>query len=119
MKNKDIYNLYDGLCQISADKDLKFDIKTSYILAKDKHVLEPYYNAVAETRQKLLEKYGRVHDNGDWIVPKENVKEFTKEWTDFMEMENLIQLEGITLEDFKDEKIGVELMEKLLSLIDK
>lgn len=117
MKNKDIYNLYDGLYEIGQNKNLKFEIKTSYILAKDKHILEPYYNAIIETRQRLLDKYGDPQDNGDWKVPKEKVKDFTREWDDFMEMENLIQLQNIELKDLEGEKLDIELMEKLLNLI--
>lgn len=119
MKNKDIYDLYEGLYEISQDKELKFDIQTSFILAKDKHTLEPLYNAIIEARQKAFEKYGKQLETGEWQIPKENIKDFTKEWNDFMEMDSFVSLQGITLEDIKSEKIGIDLIEKLLILIDK
>lgn len=117
MKNKDIYDLYEGLCEIGQDKELKFDIQTSFILAKDKRILEPIYKAIVETRQTALEKYGEPLESGEWRIPKENIKAFTKEWNDFMEMDSFVSLQQITLENIKSEKIGIELMEKLLILI--
>lgn len=119
MTNKEIFDLYEGLCEIGMDKDLKFEIRVSYIFAKAKHILEPYYKAILETRTKLLDKYGKAADNGDWIVSKENVADFTREWDTFMGIENVIVLEKIKIEDLKEEKLGIELMEKLLNLIDK
>lgn len=117
MKNKDIYDLYEGLYEISQNKDLKFDIKTSYILAKNKHLLEPFYNAIGETKSKLLDKYGEPENDG-WKVPKEKVKDFSKEWEEFMNIDNFISLQKISLDDLKEERLGIELVEKLLSLID-
>ncbi len=100
------------------DKDLKFEIRVSYIFAKAKHALEPYYKAILEIRTKLLNKYGKTAENGDWIVPKENVEDFTKEWNAFMGIENVIVLEKIKIEDLKEEKLGIELMEKFLPIIE-
>lgn len=118
MTNREIFNLYEGLCEIGIDKNLKFEIRISYIFAKAKHILEPYYKAILETRTKLLDKYGKTADNGDWIVPKENVADFTKEWDTFMGIENVIVLERIKIEDLANERLGVELTEKLLPIID-
>ena len=117
MKNKDIYNLYEGLYEISQDKELKFNIKTSYILAKNKHILEPFYNAISETKEKLINKYGKPKEDGTWFVSKEDVPNFTKEWNNFMDMDNFINLESIRLQDLEEEKLGIELMEKLLKII--
>ena len=38
MKNKEIFNLYEGLHEISQDKELKFGVRISYTFAKDKGV---------------------------------------------------------------------------------
>ena len=40
------------------------------------------------------------------------------EWNAFMEIENFVNLEKVKIEDLNDEKIGIELMEKLLSIIE-
>lgn len=119
MKNKDILNLYEGLYEISQNKDLKFNVKISFILAKNKNILQPLYDAIIETRRKILQKYGIGIENGDWKIPNENIPSFRKEWDEFMAIDNFICLQGISLEDIQNEKINVGLMEKLLPLIDK
>ena len=119
MKNKEIFNLYEGLYEISQDKELKFGVRISYIFAKNKNILQPYYDAIIDTRQKILEKYGEPQDNGDWRVCKEKMNIFMSEWNAFMEIENFVNLEKVRIEDLNDEKIGIELMEKLLSIIEQ
>lgn len=119
MKNKEIFNLYEGLYEISQDKELKFGVRISYIFAKNKNILQPYYDAIIDTRQKILEKYGEPQDNGDWRVSKEKMNIFMSEWNAFMEIENFVNLEKVKIEDLNDEKIGIELMGKLLSIIEQ
>lgn len=118
-EDKDIYDLYEGLYEISQDKELKFGIRISYTFAKNKNLLQPYYDAIVDTRQKILEKYGEPQDNGDWHVNKEKMEVFMSEWNAFMEIENFVNLEQIKIEDLEGEKIGVNLMEKLLPIINK
>ena len=117
MTNKEIFSLYEGLYEISQDKELKFGARISYIFAKNKNLLQPYYDAIIDTRQKILEKYGEPQDNGNWHVSKEKMDVFMSEWNAFMEIENFITVDKINLEDLENEKIGIELMEKLLSII--
>lgn len=119
MKNKDIYDLYEGLYEISQDKELKFEIKISYIFAKNKNILQPYYNAIIETRQKILEKYGEPQEDDSWHVNKEKMNIFMSEWNAFMDIDNYINLEKIKIKELEGEKIGIELVEKLLPIIEK
>lgn len=119
MKNKEIFSLYEGLYELGQDKELRFGIKISYIFARNKNILEPFYNAVIETREKLLEKYGEAQENGDWHISKEKMDIFMSEWNAFMEIENFVNLDKVKIEDLEGEKIGIELMEKLLPVIEK
>lgn len=117
MTNKEIFNLYEGLYKLSQDKDLKFGVKISYIFAKNKNILEPFYNAIIDTRQKLLNKYGEAQENGDWRVTKEKMDIFMSEWDSFMKIDNFIAIDKINIEELSEEKIGINLMEKLLPII--
>lgn len=117
MKNKDIFSLYEGLYELSQDKDLKFNIKTCFILAKNKNLLQPLYDAILETRQRILEKYGTVQENGNWFISNENMDTFKKEWDSFMEMDSFVSLQNINLQDLKEQTLNIDLMTKLLPLI--
>ena len=117
MTNKEIFNVYEALTSISNNSDLKFSIKTSFILAKNKVTLEPLYNAIIETRQNALNTYG-VHEDDSWTIPKEKVDDFMKLWNDFMDMDNDITLQHINIDQFEGGEIEVGIMEKLLPIID-
>lgn len=117
MTNKEIFNLYEGLYELSQDRDLKFGVKISYIFAKNKNILEPFYNAIIDTRQKLLNKYGEAQENGDWHVSKEKMDIFMSEWDSFMKIDNFVIIDKIDIEELEGEKIGIDLMEKLLPII--
>lgn len=116
MTNKEIYNVYEGLCEISQDKTLKFNVKVSYIFAKTKNLLEPYYKAIVETRSAILKQYGEVTAEG-WHIPKDKIELFNTEWDSFMATENFFNAEKVLLKDLETTQISVELMEKLLPLI--
>ena len=98
MKNKDVYTLYEGLAEISQDKELKFNIQTSYTLAKNKNFLEPLYGAITETRQKIIKKYASLQENGDLLIPKEKIEDFQKDWDNFMNIDNFVSLQHIKLD---------------------
>lgn len=118
MKNKEIYHLYEGLYEISQDKEIKFDVKIAFALAKNKNLLQPIYDAIIDTRYRLLESCGEPKEDGDWKIPKEKVDEFTKKWKDFMDIDNFITLQHIKLDDIQNKEIGIDLIEKLLPIID-
>ena len=80
-------------------------------------LLKPFYDAISETKQKLLDKYGEPKEDGTWFVKKESIPIFTNEWNNFMDIDNFISLEKIKIEDLEEEKLGIELMEKILEII--
>ena len=117
MTNKEIFNVYEALTSISNNSDLKFSIKTSFLLAKNKVTLEPLYNAIIETRQNALNTYG-IPEGDSWTIPKEKVDDFMKLWNDFMNMDNDITLQHININQFEGGDIEMGVMEKLLPIID-
>lgn len=118
MTNKEIYNLYGGLNEISQNSEYKFNIKTSYILAKNKNLLEPLYQAIIMTRQKLFDKYGEPQEDGGWLIPKQQVTQFTQEWDTFMEIENIVNVQKISIDSLEENKLGIDIVEKLLPIIE-
>ena len=119
MKNKEIFNLYGGLCEIGSDPNVKFNTVTTYYLAYDKKMLEPAYEIIVEMRNNVLKKYGKVSpEDGGWTVPKEHIEEFKKEWQEFMEIDTPMTLKGIVLKDIEG-RITIDTMLKLLPIIEE
>lgn len=116
MKNQDIWDAYEGLSELSSN-NIKFKAVTSFLLAKNKRTLEPIYKALLETREKLFKKYGEQVEEG-WRIPKENTDLFKNEFNILMDTETYINIDKISIENFEDEKIEINLMEKLTPLIE-
>lgn len=115
MTNEQIVNLYEGLVEIGENRDLKFKASVSFIFAKNKNLLKPFYEAAVEARQKLIEKYGQPDDNG-WFIENEKLPQFKNELNALMEVNSYVATTEIDLKELEDERIGIDLMEKLLPM---
>lgn len=113
MKNKDILKMFEGLNQIS---QIKFKPKTSYILAKDKIILEPYYQTIIKCQQDIWESFGEKTNEG-FRIPNEKIEEANNAMKELMEVENNIVLDGVSIDDFGDEVIDMETLEKIIDII--
>lgn len=119
MTNEQIINLYEGLYELGQDPEIKLKATTCFSLAKNKNLLRPFYDSAIEARQKLIEKYGEPSDDGSWFVPNEKLSNFKTEFESLMKMDTYIVTDDITIQNLENEKIGLELMEKLLPIIKK
>lgn len=117
MKNKDIVTIYEGLSELYNDKQFVFDIKTSFILAKNKNILEPLYDAIIQARNSILIKYGEQKGT-EYTIKKENIEAFKEQVEQLMEIDNFVSLQKIKLADL-DGKIGIKIMQGLLPIIEE
>ena len=118
MTNEQIVDLYEGLAAISEDKDLKFKALISFQLTKNKNLLKPFYESISEARQKLIEKYGEPQEDG-WLIPNNKLPQFKAEFEALMFTETYVATEEILVTDLEEERLGIELMERLLPIIKK
>ena len=116
MTNEQILELYDGLYEICQNTELKFKVTTSFLLAKNKNLLDPLYNSICEARLKLLKKYGEERDQ-EWFVPNKNLDAFKTEFEALLKMDTFINLEEIPIKELESEKLNVELVRKLIPII--
>ena len=118
MTNKEIFHLYEGLCELAENKDIQLTVQASYYLAYDKNALLELLLiglAIIDTRNAFLDKYGAKTDTG-WTVPKEHVDNFTDAWEECLAIEVPLNLKGIELKDIGGQ-VNLDLMSKLLPLI--
>ena len=69
--------------------------------------------------KKNWKKNGDPKKNAICKKTKEKMIVFMSEWKAFMEIENYIGLDGVKIEDLDGEKIGIELIEKILPIIEQ
>lgn len=119
MTNKEIIDLYEGLEEISQDKTQIFDINIGYVLAKNKNLLAPYYDAAITSRNRLILKYGSQQEDGSITIPKDKVPIFSQELESFLGMENFVVLEQIQLKEIQNTRLSIQLIGQLLPIIKK
>ena len=67
MKNGEVLTLYETLERISRNKELKFNVKLGYIMARNKEKLRQEALIIYDQRRQILMEYGTFDKNGDII----------------------------------------------------
>lgn len=116
MKNGDVINLYETLQRISENKDLKFNVKTGYVLARNKEKLRQEAIIIYDERRKIIMEYGQI-DGQDIIVPKDKIDEVNQKINALMEIENEVEVIKLGLEDFENQQLNMEDIEGLMGMI--
>lgn len=118
LNNEEIIKLMKGLNDLQELK-LPLNIKTSYILAKNKQSLTPLVNLIEQKRMELYRKYGTQKDDGSVVVPKERISELEIELNELLEVENNVELMELNLDSFGDVEIPFDILEELLNMVNE
>ena len=117
MTNKDILKVYSGIQEL-IDSKVPLNIKTGYLLAKNKRLLEPFAEAVEEQQLKLYKKYG--HEEKDGIkVENKDVPALQRELKELFDIENIINISKIPIQNFEDNTVDVGILEKLIPILEE
>lgn len=117
MKNKDICNLYEGIVELSKNKDIHFSAKTNYILAKNKVQLEQFYNIIKSCEEGIWRQFGIEREDGSLTIPNDKLREADDEFIKLMDFETDVTVDKINIDEFNDQPVGIELFEKLIMMI--
>ena len=117
MTNQEILNIYDGIQELIRSK-MPLNIKTSYILAKDKKILEPYVETIKEQQMLLYKKYGH-EENGGIKVNNEDIPALQKDLKELLSINNTIGISKVAIQNLDDINIDIETLEKLIPIIDE
>ena len=115
MTNKEIMDLYEGLVELY-DLKVELDIKIKYLLAKIKIQIEPLYEALMITRKDLFKKYGTENETSI-VIKNSMLPLFSTEMNELMKIQVNVEIPKINLEDLNSPKISINLIEKLLPII--
>ena len=116
MKNGEVIELYEALKRISENKDLKFNVKLAYIMAKNKEKLRQEAVLIYDMRRKIVMEHGQVNGQ-DIIIPKEYVDEVNKKINELMDVENDVEIIQVPTSAFGDQELNLEDMEGLMNMI--
>jgi len=110
----DVMNSIESLKVINA---LELPFKLSYKIAKHIKELDPILTAYQETHKKLIEKFCNKDEEGNVLTKKvkdpndqevevydldETNEEYQKEYSDLLNVENEVNIEQISINEFED-----------------
>lgn len=116
MKNGEVLELYETLQRISQNKDLKFNVKLGYAMAKNKEKLRQEAAIIYNLRRDIIMEHGRV-EGKDIVVPNEYVDEVNKKVNDLMEIENDVEIILVPIDAFEDLELNMEDIEGLMRMV--
>lgn len=119
MKNGEVLKLFNALENISNNPNLKFNFTVGYALAKNRELLRTEAEIIYDLRKKIFNEFGKVSENGDLVIPKENIDQVNSKINELMEVENSVQILSIPITAFEEseEKINLEDMTGLSYMI--
>ena len=116
MTNKEILTVIKGLSELD-ELNIPLNIKTSYLLARNRQVLTPFTDIINSQQLDLYKKYGESTEDDTYVVPKEKMPQLEQDLNDLLEINNKVQIVKLKLEDFGDNNIPFRVIEKLLPII--
>ena len=116
MKNGEVIELYETLKRLSENKNLKFNVKLAYIMARNKEKLRQEAVLIYDMRRQIIMEHGRIEDK-DIIVPKEYVDEVNQKINELMDVENDVEIMQVPTGAFGDQELNLEDMEGLMNMI--
>ena len=118
IQNNQIYNLYESLYFIITNKkNNEIPVVDGFNICKNERILEPYYTALIEMRQTILQKYGTINSDGQIILPSELIEQVNIELNELLSIDNEIQLQPIPLESLRNLYLPLEIIQGLMPII--
>lgn len=103
MYNHEIYNRAIALIQaFEGDESQKLPIKLSYAIKKNTSVLKSIAEDIEKSRMELIDKYAIINENGEKLIPAEKADEANAEYSDFMNMEEEVNVHTIKVSSLSD-----------------
>ena len=107
LKNADVLILYETLSRLMENKELKFNVKVGYFMAKNKAALESIANVVYDMRRELVMNYGTT--DGDEIqIPKESMEELNSKVEELLNVENEVDIIQVPIEMLEKSEMNFE-----------
>lgn len=108
------------LNELTSTKEIKLPAKVGYICLKDRNLLKPYYDAILESRQKVIDEYLVIDEEGNSKVPEDKVEEANVKLVEILEMEeNDIPLQKFNINDISSESFSLEILDALMPIIEE
>ena len=93
-------------------------LKTAYTLKKTADVLQQEVDFFEQERQKIIEKYGSVQEDGSVFIPEEHRTQADEEYARLLSMEVQPQFSRLRISISEDAKLSVNALSLLAPFTD-
>jgi hypothetical protein len=113
---RQIVNASPALGRVGAEKA---SAKFAYNIARNLRLTEPEVLGYQKAHNELVEKYRAKNKDGEWVIPDENQKIFTKEVEELLEQEVELDIHTFALlDEIKISGIDLFLLEWMIIVPD-
>lgn len=116
MSNDEILKVYKGISDLIEAK-IPLNIKTSFTLAKNKKILQPFIETIEHERINIYKKYGNETEDGAIKVEKIDIPKVEKDLDELLNINTKVEITKLTLNDFGDNNINIDILEELMPII--
>ena len=85
-------------------------------MARNREKLRQEAIIIYDQRRKIVMEYGTINDNKDIIIPRDKIDEVNKNINDLMEMDNNVQIDLVSPDDFDDNMMNLSDIEGLMPM---
>ena len=117
LTNEQILGLNQSLSELQ-DSKIALNIKVSYKLARIKKIVQSYVNTIQQEQMNLYKKYGEPEGEDKIKVPAEKLNDFTNEFEELMKINNNVEIEPISVEEFGNAEVDFNVMDGLMNILD-
>lgn len=109
------------LDKLISTKEIKLPAKVGYICLKDRNLLKPYYDAILESRQKVVTEYLITDEEGNSKVPDGKIEEANSKLLEILDMEedDIPTLQKFNINDISSESFSLEILDALMPIIEE
>ena len=99
--------------------DVKMPIAACYSIEKNKETLRNIAEDIEKNRFQIIQRYGTVQENGDFLVSQDKIEEANEELAALLNIEQEIKIYIFKIEELKNVELTSSQMKSIMFMIDE
>lgn len=119
MTNNDIYMIATSFLNNFETNDVRMPAAIAYAIQKNKASLIAIGQEIEKSRVEIIQHYGTMQEDGQFMVPAEFVDQANKELADLLKIEEDVKIYMININELNDVSFTAKQMETLMFMIEE
>lgn len=118
MTQEEIYTLACALMSQFENFEMRMPAAITYAIQKNKKLFASIAQEIEQNRYDILNHYGTLQEDGQFIVSKENIDKANEELHNLLQIQEEVKIYVFTLEDLQSIEFTMAQMDTLMFMID-